>query len=570
MDRRNHALVAASVLLAILAFHLAVAWQDLPTLARNGFLYDDSFYAFKIAQNIAEGRGITFDGVHPTNGFQPLYVFLIVPAFLVSGSDLVLPIHIALSMLALTTCLTACLLYLIARRYVGPTASLIAAAIWALSPVVTRQGANGLETAMATFMIALSFYYYVSRVRSAGTPSAGRLMLLGLVLGCTVLARIDALLFVLVVLLDYLLLLRKTGAALRRVAGAALVPLGVFVVYGPWLVFNLFTSGNALQDSGTATRFLSLAYASYFGYGPEGLASGGPDRLFILAQVTHSLSILKLIPAVHVLFRLMEKIGAALGAGNAWRLAADVFGFVGLAGIGWILARRRMNESRSRRREIWVLLLFSGLLFASYSLYIFGAFYFIRYYYPLYFVASLIGAFLLQDAFEWYRRRAVSVRRAVVAGAAVYAIFFAGFSYSQSFRSRPLYPFYDIAQWVKANTGNDDTIGAFQCGTIGYLSERRVINLDGKVNRSALVALKDGCLWSYLDEEGIDVVLDHWEILEIFLGVSQEKLGSRCVTVSQGAAFRPTDWIAFRRSPGEGSGAGSGETGPRAAASSFH
>ena len=79
----------------VLLFHLSVLWQDFATLAKNGYLYDDSFYAFKIAQNIASGHGATFDGVHPTNGFQPLYVFLLVPLFWLFGSNLVAPIYAA-------------------------------------------------------------------------------------------------------------------------------------------------------------------------------------------------------------------------------------------------------------------------------------------------------------------------------------------------------------------------------------------------------------------------------------------------------------------------------------------
>jgi len=130
MSNKNQVVLALLVLLAILALHLYIAWQDIDTLSRNGFLYDDSFYAFKIARNIADGNGITFDGVHPTTGFQPLYVFMLVPAFMISGESLSIPIYIALSMLALFTVMTAYLIYLIARKYTGFGAAVTAAAIW--------------------------------------------------------------------------------------------------------------------------------------------------------------------------------------------------------------------------------------------------------------------------------------------------------------------------------------------------------------------------------------------------------------------------------------------------------
>jgi 4-amino-4-deoxy-L-arabinose transferase-like glycosyltransferase len=567
MKYSKPAALAACMLLIVLAFHLAVAWQDFAVLVRNGFLYDDSFYAFKIAQNIAAGRGVSFDGVHPTSGFQPLYVFLLVPAYLLSGGDPILPIHMALTMLAVFTSLTAGLIYLIARRSVGTAASLAAAAVWAFSPVVTRQGANGLETALTAFMIVLAFYFYLARVRSVERPPAWRFLALGLLLGLTVLSRIDSLLLVLVMLLDYLLLLRRSGAPSKRLVPAGLIPLGVLLLYGPWLVFNMIESGSPLQDSGTATRYLSLAYANYFNYSAENLASSGPGYSFVWTQIAHSFAVLKVVPPVHVIFRSLDRVGAAFGEIGGFRVAANVMGVVALALFAWAVARWRRDEARSRRSEIDPLLWFSGLLVASYSLYVFGSFYFIRYYYPLYIAGSLYFAFLLQDAFDWYRRRAPRARRAVAAVVAAYAALFVFFSYSQAFRSRSVYPFYDIACWVSENTGEDETIGAFQCGTIGYLSGRRIINLDGKVNRDALAALKDGCLEDYCRTEGINVVLDHERILDLFLGESRAAFGDSCATVPQGEMKHPTGWLALRISPPPEAKAAPGGAGAKSGAS---
>ena len=83
----NTSAVLIALLVAAIAVHVGVVTQDFETLAKNGYLYDDSFYAFQIARNIAGGQGATFDGVHPTNGFQPLYVAILVPIYLLFGSD---------------------------------------------------------------------------------------------------------------------------------------------------------------------------------------------------------------------------------------------------------------------------------------------------------------------------------------------------------------------------------------------------------------------------------------------------------------------------------------------------
>ena len=245
MFKQHRAALTICVLLGILVFHMVIAWQDIAVLSRSDYLYDDSFYAFKIAQNIAAGRGITFDGVHSTTGFQPLYVFLLVPAFMISGENLVLPIHIALSLLALFTCFTAYFIYRISRLYVGWTASIAAAAIWAFSPIVTRQTVNGLETAIASFMITVCVFYYLTRLRNLKNPPGRRFFVLGLLLGLTVLTRIDGTFLALVLLLDYLLLLRKRGGQLRATLRLFLLPLGVLMLYGPWLIFNLIETVEA-------------------------------------------------------------------------------------------------------------------------------------------------------------------------------------------------------------------------------------------------------------------------------------------------------------------------------------
>ncbi len=548
MQKHNNAVLATGILLAILAFHLAIAWQGFAVLARNGFLYDDSFYAFKIAQNIAAGRGVTFDGEHSTSGFQPLYVFLLVPVYLAANGDPILPIHIALTMLAVFTCLTAGLIYLIARRHAGRAAALAAALVWAFSPVVIRQGANGLETALAAFMIALAFYYYLARVRQVERPPARRYLALGLLLGLAVLSRIDSLLLVLVLSLDYLLLLRRSGAPAKRLLPVGLVPLGVIALYGPWLVYNMLESGSPLQDSGTATRYLSLAYTNYFHYSPESLAADGPGYSFVWKQLAHSFATMQVIPPVHVFFRSLDRAGTAAGAVGGFRVAAGAIGLVALALFAWAVARWQRNVGRARRSEIDPLLWFSGLLVASYSLYIFGSFYFIRYYYPIFIVGSIYFAFLLEDAVGWYRRRGARTRLAFAAAAVGYAALFVYFAYSQAFRSQPVYPFYDVACWASENTDEGDTIGSFQCGTIGYLSGRKTINLDGKVNRDALAALRGGCLDDYIRDEGISVVLDHERILALFLGASRDSLG-RCTTVPRGAMSHPTGWLALRLPP---------------------
>ncbi len=50
-------------------------------------------------------------------------------------------------------------------------------------------------------------------------------------------------------------------------------------------------------------------------------------------------------------------------------------------------------------------------------------------------------------------------------------------------------------------------VGSFQSGVIGYFNPN-VVNLDGKVNSHALSYLKENEISRYIDQEGIDVLVD--------------------------------------------------------------
>lgn len=521
------------------------------TLARNGFLYDDSFYAFNIARNIAAGEGATFDGIHSTTGFQPLYVMLLVPAYALAGDDPVIPIYVALSLLAVFTALTAFALYRICRRYVGWGASLAAALIWAFSPIVTKQTANGLETALASFMIAVSVFYYLGRIRSRENPPASSFAVLGILLGLTILSRIDGALLALVILLDYLVLMRRARVPARRLARLSLVPVGIAVLYGPWLAVTMAVCGSPLQDSGSATRLLSLAYAGYFGYGSGDMGGAGPDARFITAHMTHAISTLKVIPPVHLIFRLIDRAGSMLGSPGGFRAAGNVIGFLALCGAGVAALAWRRDERKRVRGELHFLALFSTALIASYATYVFGMFFFLRYFYPVYLIACVYLALFLQDIRDWYGSRSSALKRGMIAAAAGYAALFVLFSFSQAFRTRPIYPFYDIARWVNENTEKGERIGVFQCGMIGYLSGREIINLDGKVNREAFEAMKSGTIDRYLCDEKIDVVIDHADILKIFFGDLSAAAGGSCTDIVCGAMENRSGWVAYRRPAAE-------------------
>ena len=198
--RRNTVYI---VLLASLVFRLAFVSGSVQELTR-GALYDDSFYCFQIARNIAEGHGSTFDGVHATNGYQPLWVAALVPLYWVSGDNDTLPIHLALILSAMLNVFAGWVLYRLVARYVSWGAGIFALVLWGFGPAIVRQSINGLETSLAIATLALALEYYLTVFRVAVSPTRRQMLTLGALLGLAILARVDALLFAGMLMLDVL------------------------------------------------------------------------------------------------------------------------------------------------------------------------------------------------------------------------------------------------------------------------------------------------------------------------------------------------------------------------------
>ena len=62
-------------------------------------------------------------------------------------------------------------------------------------------------------------------------------------------------------------------------------------------------------------------------------------------------------------------------------------------------------------------------------------------------------------------------------------------------------------EWMAMHAAPTDRIGMFQSGTTGFM-DKRVTNLDGKVNPHALAALRSGNLARFVDSASFDYIID--------------------------------------------------------------
>ncbi len=135
-----------------------------PDNLMNWYLTDDAFYYFKTAQNIAEGNGITFDGVAPTNGFHPLWMIICIPVFILARYDLFLPLRVLAAIQIFLNAASGYLLYLIFSEKISKTTAWAAAIFWMFFPPIHELTTKlGLETGLNAFFL-IAFIYFLSKL----------------------------------------------------------------------------------------------------------------------------------------------------------------------------------------------------------------------------------------------------------------------------------------------------------------------------------------------------------------------------------------------------------------------
>ena len=151
----------------ILAYGAGFAWYilvrlDLINLIRDVNL-DDSFYYFQIASNLAEGKFSTFDGgITRTNGYHPLWMFLITPFYWVFDREAAL---FAIKAFEIMLVAGGVALIAVAARLARLPWILLCTQLWLLYQYTSLY--QGLEAAAALFMLALFFLAVMLYVRDS-------------------------------------------------------------------------------------------------------------------------------------------------------------------------------------------------------------------------------------------------------------------------------------------------------------------------------------------------------------------------------------------------------------------
>jgi hypothetical protein len=168
------------IVLALLGISGYAAFSDAYNLPNKWFTRDDAYYYFKVAQNISEGHGSTFDGVNPTNGYHPLWTLVCVPVFALARFDLILPLRVLIILLAGLRAATSILLYRLLRNVIAWPIAMLAALYWAFDYAIhVNAYQQGLETGLAAFCLVLLLFLLQRFERDRKTaPAKGKQIVL--------------------------------------------------------------------------------------------------------------------------------------------------------------------------------------------------------------------------------------------------------------------------------------------------------------------------------------------------------------------------------------------------------
>jgi hypothetical protein len=472
-DRRLSAGVLWSIAAMSLFLSLFVLFASMERLLT--VIPDDAAYYFGIARNAAAGAGLTFDGINRTNGFQPLWLAVLVPVFrLVHGTPETM-VRIVLLLQVAGLAVAALIQGALVARFFGRRTALLSLLLFLFFVFVPA--ANGMESAVLVLALTIALFYG-SRTELFTRRDPKRQLLLGALLAVVVLARLD-MIFVLAVALAALFgaALRARGARRERLAGSLLVAAGAAALVGPYLLFNRESFGAVMPISGLLKS--SFPHLSSPAYGLSSLDRRGALGLLCAAAY-----------AAYVPVRRLRR-------GN---VPDPLRGF----------------------RTVMAVMAYAILLHFVHALFFMKWAVFNWHYLPYVLFATLAVAEPAERVLS-----AAGPRPAGAAfGLALVAIAAAGSFATYRLLGRPVDrdwrpASYRAALWAREHTAPDAIFAMKDAGNFGYFSLRRVVNLDGVVNNLEYqAALREKSLRAYLAIKGVDYLVQHafWERPDVTAG----------------------------------------------------
>ncbi|MCK5832820.1 hypothetical protein KAH81_04020 [bacterium] len=224
------------ILLSILQTSLLYE-GDIVILLMQGRVSQRAVAQYKIAQNLAEGKGFTFDGIHKTGSFSPMWILLMAFIFKIISN----PMDSALMCWALSELIfhaALIILFILSSKRLKCLSDYIALiAFFALFPGVKFAFIDGLESSLAFLYVSALFLIFdnllTNREFKANTK---RGVGLGILLTLGFYIRPDLLIFGAILFMVLVFQKINFSSGLKKLTLGALVSSSVLII--PYFIYN--------------------------------------------------------------------------------------------------------------------------------------------------------------------------------------------------------------------------------------------------------------------------------------------------------------------------------------------
>ncbi len=458
-----------------------------PRRMRNGISFpylcdkpvgEDGYYMLNVAWNLARGDGMVYNYHQRTVGVQPLSTFLYAALAWTTrrlGGGQWEFVRVVMLFGVLDQLLLACLIaQLAASLSCGEETSAAAAAslgflLSLFSITLFRWSTYGLETGpyLTLFAICVLYSLHLSRSPDLNLQES---LAFGALAGITGLARIDFS----VILLFFLasaLWQKRLKLAWTLVAGITAAAL-----VAPWMAYVHSVTGSWIPSSGRAEAMLVTPASAI----PRALAVVQAAMGYLapwIYPISFWVALAGLLILLALLFLLMP-----------WKRTAQL-----------------IQSTFGENSFLTYWLLSVAVLLLIYFAYFWDIHFYGRYAAPMLVITFPLLAVLGAEGIRKSKR--FTQGAALLAMPACFAVWsFLCFHVGRVGNALTL-----EAGFVREHFSGT-RVGAFQSGVVGYFNPN-VINLDGKVNFTALIRAKEHRLESYIDDQGIQVIVDRQDYI---------------------------------------------------------
>jgi hypothetical protein len=443
----------------LFAFPVAIGLFFLLTYGTQ--LVDDGYYYLQIAWHIAHGHGFTFDGIHHTNGFHPLWQLVLVPFFWFFEEKSLVPYLVSVLQLLLYA-LSGWLIYrAVYRQTYKESVALFAMAMMLLNVWFFFKGAmTGMETAIVLLLLGTALI-------KLNDPQ-NEVLRFGIILMLLVAARLEMVVFVIAIsLLMPVYLKQKT------------VYIGLFAALylSAYFVINKIFCDHPFPISGTIKTYRGRERLLEF-------LTGESTRFWdhLSDNLTALLTLNKFdikIGLFLLFFFLIYYIWIYVHAETRLRLfILTILGTTTAMVLSYSALYGNVLETW---KYYWLPVLYLNIFLFSCSLTLLSSS--LRRVLML----CLIGLTLV---FSW--------------------IYFKDMKRTILFKiSHSEHPRHEMVAYINHNLPEHAILGSWDAGYLGYYCQRTLINLDGLVNNYEIVPyLRNKNMDAYIDKNGIDYLVN--------------------------------------------------------------